>query len=124
MLLVRAAVRISLWMYTHRSIVAGWAAWLSVLAVMIVIAWVIAEAIPFFSDLLGIISSLFSSGFSYYFPALFWFQLIKEGPWYRGWHNISLSILNALCFVVGIGVLGMGTYASVQGECGILGVCE
>lgn len=83
---------------------------------MIVIAWVIAEAIPFFSDLLGIISALFSSGFSYYFPALFWFLLIKEGPWYRGWHNICLSIVNGLAFVVGIGVLGMGTYASVQGK--------
>jgi hypothetical protein len=92
---------------------AGWIVWIALLAIMIVIAWVIAEAIPFFSDLLGIISSLFSSGFSFYFPALFWFMLIREGPCFGSAHNIALSLLNGLCFVVGIIVLGAGTYASV-----------
>lgn len=93
---------------------AGWSVWIGLLIVMTLIAWVIAEAIPFFSDLLGIISSLFISGFTFYFPALFWFQLIKEGKWYVGWRNITLSIVNALVFIIGIVVLGCGTYASVQ----------
>jgi len=92
----------------------GWLVWIAILVVQIVIAWVIAEAIPFFSDLLGIISSLFISGFSFYFPALFWFLLIKEGKWYEGWKNISLSLLNGLCFLIGVAVLGCGTYASVK----------
>ncbi|KAJ9629478.1 hypothetical protein H2203_001852 [Taxawa tesnikishii (nom. ined.)] len=92
---------------------AGWAVWIGILIVQIIIAWVVAEAIPFFGDLLGIISSLFSSGFTFYFPALFWFQLIKEGPWYRGWKNITLSVLNAMCFLIGIAVLGCGTYSSI-----------
>ena len=93
---------------------AGWAVWIAILLAQIVIAFVIAEAIPFFSDLLGIISALFISGFTFYFPALFWFQLIKEGKWYEGWRNITLSILNALVFVIGMAVLGCGTYASVK----------
>ncbi|KAF1343783.1 N amino acid transport system protein [Delphinella strobiligena] len=93
---------------------AGWGVWIALLVVQVVIAWVIAEAIPFFSDLLGIISALFISGFSFYFPALFWFMLIKEGKWYEGWKNITLSILNALCFIIGMAVLGCGTYAAVQ----------
>lgn len=93
---------------------AGWGVWIALLVVQVVIAWVIAEAIPFFSDLLGIISALFISGFSFYFPALFWFILIKEGKWYEGWKNITLSILNALCFIIGMAVLGCGTYAAVQ----------
>lgn len=93
---------------------AGWAVWIGILVIQIVIAWVIAEAIPFFSDLLGIISALFISGFTFYFPALFWFMLIKEGKWYDGWRNISLSILNAICFIIGLAVLGCGTYAAVQ----------
>ncbi|KAK4952985.1 hypothetical protein LTR10_008690 [Elasticomyces elasticus] len=92
----------------------GWAVWLALIAAITVIAWVIAEAIPFFSALLGIISSLFISGFTFYFPALFWFQLIKEGKWYVGWKNITLSIVNALVFCIGIITLGCGTYASVQ----------
>lgn len=91
----------------------GWAVWISVLTVLTLIAWIIAEAIPFFNALLGIISALFISGFTFYFPALFWFQLIKEGKWYVGWKNISLSILNGVIFVIGILILGCGSYASV-----------
>jgi len=53
------------------------------------------------------------SGFTFYFPALFWFQLVKEGKWNAGWKNISLSLLNALCLVIGITILGCGTYAAV-----------
>jgi hypothetical protein len=92
----------------------GWSVWLALIACITVIAWVVAEAIPFFNALLGLISSLFISGFTFYFPALFWFQLIKEGKWYRGWRNITLSIVNALVFCIGLAVLGCGTYASVQ----------
>jgi len=92
----------------------SWGIWISLLTVLTTMAWIIAEAIPFFNALLGIMSALFISGFTFYFPALFWFQLIKEGKWYEGWKNISLSILNAIVFVIGIAVLGCGTYASVQ----------
>lgn len=91
---------------------AGWAVWLAMIASITVIAWVIAEAIPFFNALLGLISSLFISGFTFYFPALFWFQLVKEGKWNATRKNIALSILNALIFIVGIAILGLGTYAS------------
>ncbi|KAK5127319.1 hypothetical protein LTR08_004358 [Meristemomyces frigidus] len=92
---------------------AGWLVWIALLAVITLVAWVIAEAIPFFSALLGIISSLFISGFTFYFPALFWFQLIKEGKWYSG-KNLALSIVNAVIFCIGLIILGCGTYASVQ----------
>lgn len=93
---------------------AGWLVWIGLIAGLTLIAWVIAEAIPFFNALLGLISSLFISGFTFYFPALFWFQLIKEGKWYQGWRNITLSIVNAACLGIGIAVLGLGTYASVE----------
>jgi hypothetical protein len=92
----------------------GWGIWIALIAVITVIAWVIAEAIPFFNALLGLISSLFISGFTFYFPALFWFQLVKEGKWNEGWKNITLSITNAVIFCIGIAILGCGTYASVQ----------
>ncbi|KAF2149043.1 hypothetical protein K461DRAFT_282520 [Myriangium duriaei CBS 260.36] len=92
----------------------GWGVWIGLLVFITIIAWAIANAIPFFSDLLGIISSLFISGFSFYFPALFWFSLIKEGKWHQGWKNISLTILNVLCLIVGVVTLVGGTYASVK----------
>lgn len=98
--------------YIHNK--AGWLTWIALIACITLVAWVIAEAIPFFNALLGIISSLFISGFTFYFPALFWFQLIKEGKWYHGWKNITLSIVNAVVFCIGIAVLVCGTYASVE----------
>ncbi|KAL9588835.1 MAG: hypothetical protein Q9203_002352, partial [Teloschistes exilis] len=92
----------------------GWMVWLALIAGLTLIAWVIAEAIPFFNDLLGIISSLFSSGFTFYFPALFWFYIIKEGKWNATRKNIALSMLNAVVLCIGLIVLVCGTYASIK----------
>ncbi|KAL6712181.1 hypothetical protein ACN47E_000058 [Coniothyrium glycines] len=94
--------------------VRGWGIWFALITIVTIIGWLIAEAIPFFNALLGLISALFISGFTFYFPALFWFQLVKVGKWNAGWKNISLSILNACTFLIGIAVLGCGTYASVE----------
>lgn len=91
----------------------GWITWLILILIVTIFAWIIAEAIPFFSDLLGLISSLFISGFSFYFPAIMWFVLIKEGPW-NSRQNILYSLANALCFIIGIVIFGLGTYASVD----------
>ena len=92
----------------------GWGVWVGLITVVTVIGWIIAEAIPFFNALLGLISSLFISGFTFYWPALFWFQLVKEGKWNTNAKNISLSILNAIVCLIGLVVLGAGTYASVE----------
>lgn len=93
---------------------AGWMVWLAVIGAITVVAFIIAEAVPFFNTLLGLISSLFISGFTFYFPSLFWFMLIKEGKWNASWHNIGLSIANVLIGIIGLAILGLGTWASVQ----------
>jgi hypothetical protein len=90
----------------------GWATWIGLDAIITILAWAIASAIPFFSDLLAICSSLFVSGFTFYFPAIMWFMFIKEGKWYEV-RNLALSATNALCFAVGVIVLGVGTYSSI-----------
>jgi amino acid permease len=92
----------------------GWAVWFALITTVTIIGWIIAEAIPFFNALLGLISSLFISGFTFYFPALFWFKLVKVGKWNANAKNITLSIVNAVIFLIGIIVLGAGTYASVE----------
>ncbi|KAJ9296590.1 hypothetical protein DTO271G3_5288 [Paecilomyces variotii] len=92
----------------------GWITWTVLIAVITVIAWVIAEVIPFFSDLLSISSALFISGFSFYFPALMWFMLICQGKWYSSKKNLALSFLNGLCFLIGLITLVGGTYSSVD----------
>lgn len=90
----------------------GWITWLTLVTIITILAWIIAEAIPFFSDLLSICSCLFISGFTFYFPAWMWFKLIKEGKWYEK-KNLLLAVVNAVVFVIGIIILGCGTYASI-----------
>lgn len=97
----------------HINTKAGWISWLVLITIITIVAWIVAEAIPFFSDLLSIMSCLFISGFTFYFPAWMWFKLIKEGAWYEK-KNLLLAATNGLIFVVGIIVLVGGTYASVQ----------
>lgn len=94
--------------------VRGWSVWICLITIITIIGWVIAEAIPFFNALLGLISSLFISGFTFYFPALFWFQLVREGGCFSTTKNIMLSLLNGAVFIMGIVILGAGTYASVE----------
>ncbi|KAI0393247.1 transmembrane amino acid transporter protein-domain-containing protein [Xylariaceae sp. FL0594] len=90
----------------------GWTTWIILISVITLIAWVIAEAIPFFSDLLAISSSLFVSGFTFYLPAMMWWMLIRQGsPFSR--ENRFAFLMNLLCFIVGLVVLVGGTYASI-----------
>lgn len=91
----------------------GWLSWLGMVFTITIIAWAIAEAIPFFSDLLSISSSLFVSGFSFYLPAIMWFVLLRKGKWYAK-ENIIKSIANALIFLIGLIVLVGGLYASAE----------
>lgn len=90
----------------------GWITWLAVITGGTIIAFVIAEVIPFFSDLLSISSALFISGFTFYFPSLMWFMLIRKGSW-TSRHNLLLAAANGLILAIGLLTLGAGTYSSI-----------
>lgn len=90
----------------------GWATWIMVVTVITLLAWVVAEAIPFFNELLSLTGCLFVSGFSFYVPPIMWFRLLKEGRWYER-RNLPSAMANLFVFVVGVTVLGIGAYASV-----------
>ncbi|KAJ6093176.1 hypothetical protein N7486_008465 [Penicillium sp. IBT 16267x] len=91
----------------------GWITWLAVIAAGTVIAFIIAEVIPFFNDLLSISSSLFISGFTFYFPPMMWVLLLKKGSW-REPKNIIFGVINLIVFLIGIVTLVAGTYASID----------
>ncbi|KAK8149314.1 hypothetical protein G3M48_007564 [Beauveria asiatica] len=91
----------------------GWFWWISLVTVFTIIAWIIAEAIPIFSDLLSLASALFVSGFSFWIPAVMWFYLLCEGPWYSR-KNILISLGSVVAFLIGIITLGAGTYATIK----------
>lgn len=90
----------------------GWATWLGLVFTVTVLAWTVAEAIPIFSDILSISSSLFVSGLSYYIPPVLWFVLLKKGNWYER-ANLKAAVCNGVVFLIGIVILACGTYASV-----------
>ncbi|KAI0133958.1 amino acid transporter-like protein [Xylariales sp. AK1849] len=91
----------------------GWITWLVLITLITIIAWVIAEAIPFFSDLLSISSALFISGFTFYFPAIMWFKLIREGSCFSK-ANILKTVVNVMVFLIGLVTLVGGTYSSIS----------
>lgn len=97
----------------------GWVTWLGAVTMITLAAWIIAELIPFFSELLSLVGALFISGFSFYLPPLMWFLLLKEGSWY-GRENIQSAICNGIVFLIGITVLGCGSYASIVGMVSLL----
>jgi hypothetical protein len=91
----------------------GWLTWLAVITAATIVAFIIAEVIPFFNDLLSISSALFISGFTFYFPAMMWFMLLRKGSWKEP-KNIILAVVNIMIFLIGMVVLVAGTYSSVD----------
>jgi len=97
--------------------VVGWAAWAGILAALWVLAFIIAEVIPFFSDLLSLMSSLFDSFFGFIFWGLAYIRMrrVDYGSTYitsRGFRSIFGFVFNAFLILVGLFTLVAGTYVS------------
>ncbi|KAL4886581.1 transmembrane amino acid transporter protein-domain-containing protein [Aspergillus karnatakaensis] len=99
--------------------VVGWASWIGILAVLWTLAFIIAEVIPFFSDLLSIMSSLFDSFFGFIFWGTAYLRMRYDdyGPGFyrkrglRGWIG---AIVNVGLIGIGFYFLGPGTYVSLH----------
>ncbi|PQE23104.1 amino acid transporter protein [Rutstroemia sp. NJR-2017a WRK4] len=92
----------------------GWIAtgsWVALVVGSWTIAWIIAESIPVFSDLLGFISALFASWFSYGLPGICWFYL-NWGSCTRGTKKWLLSATNFALILLGCIICFVGLYAS------------
>ena len=97
--------------------VIGWAAWAGILALTWIFAFIIAEVIPFFADLLALMSSLFDSFFGWIFWGVAYLRMRSAdlGPGFyrkrgiRGWVGF---LMNIFIIVVGVYFLGVGTYVS------------
>ena len=74
--------------------------WAGIVLLLWVAAWIIAEAIPVFNDLLGLISALFASWFTYGLSGVFWLFLNK-GRYSSSRRKMALTVLNVLIFCVG-----------------------
>ncbi|CAO1621833.1 unnamed protein product [Sympodiomycopsis kandeliae] len=92
--------------------VLGNTVWVGLVFGITVVAWVIAEAIPFFNALLGIIASLFITFFSFVFPGLFYNYILREGAWNKNKKTMFLSVANWAITLMGLFILVAGLYAS------------
>ncbi|BCS25830.1 putative neutral amino acid permease [Aspergillus puulaauensis] len=99
--------------------VVGWASWIGILAVLWTLAFIISQVIPFFQDLLSIMSSLFDSFFGFIFWGVAYLRMRYDdhGPGFyrkrgiRGWIG---AISNVGLIGIGLYFLGPGTYASIE----------
>ncbi len=97
--------------------VVGWASWAGILAATWIVAFVIAEVIPFFSDLLSLMSSLFDSFFGFIFWGVAYMRMRKAdygAGWIarRGIRGLAGFALNVGIILLGVFMLTAGTYVS------------
>ncbi|KAL6714821.1 hypothetical protein ACLMJK_007081 [Lecanora helva] len=85
--------------------------WALIVLVLWIIAWIIAEAIPVFNDLLGLISALFASWFTYGLSGVFWL-FMNYGRYRESPRKMFLTGLNFVIFCIGAAICGIGLYAS------------
>ncbi|KAJ5349290.1 hypothetical protein N7541_007017 [Penicillium brevicompactum] len=85
--------------------------WVAICLVIWVIAWVVAESIPVFNDLLSLISALFGSWFSFGLPAIFWLYM-NQGRYFQNWKKVVLTITNLGVLAIAFAICGLGLYVS------------
>lgn len=95
----------------------GWASWAGILAFLWICAFIVAEVIPFFSDLLAIMSSLFDSFFGFIFWGVAYMRMrhADYGPGFyknRGIGGWIGFIVNIIIILIGLFFLSAGTYVS------------
>ncbi|KAE8375604.1 transmembrane amino acid transporter protein-domain-containing protein [Aspergillus bertholletiae] len=85
--------------------------WIVIALVLWTLAWIIAEAIPVFNNLLSLITALFASWFTYGMSGIFWL-FMNWGNYTASPRKIFLTVVNLI--IVGIGgcLCGLGLYVS------------
>ncbi|OJK01891.1 hypothetical protein ASPACDRAFT_24743 [Aspergillus aculeatus ATCC 16872] len=96
----------------ERSLV-SYGTWVLIVFVLWVIAWVIANAIPVFNDLLNVLAAAFASWFTFGLEGLFWLHINKGQI--TSARKISLAVLNVLLVLMCCVMCGMGLWVSGKG---------
>lgn len=80
--------------------------WSAIVLLLWTLAWIIAEAIPVFNDLLGLISALFASWFTYGLSGVFWLYL-HYGRYRESKRKMALTALNICIFFIGLVIVSV-----------------
>ncbi|KAJ5454010.1 uncharacterized protein N7458_004966 [Penicillium daleae] len=85
--------------------------WLGIAATLWIIAWIISAAIPVFGNLLGLITALFASWFSFCIGGVFWLHINKRRLT-SSKRMIFFTIINLIFIGIGLTMCGMGLWVS------------
>ncbi|KAJ6488493.1 transmembrane amino acid transporter protein-domain-containing protein [Mycena vitilis] len=100
--------------HKHSNSITAWSAWAGIIAVTWVFAFLIAEVVPFFSDLLSLMSSLFDGWFGFVYWGLAYLILYPaKSRWIGPWRSLE-TVFNYGLILFGFFILIAGTYVSVQ----------
>lgn len=94
----------------HRDFKA-YSSWYLINFVLWLVAWIIAGAIPNFGLLLGLISALFCSWFSYGLPGRLWLYMNKRRLT-ANWKKMSLTVINVGILILGAVICVLGMWVS------------
>ncbi|KAK8153149.1 transmembrane amino acid transporter protein-domain-containing protein [Phyllosticta citrichinensis] len=97
--------------YLHSRGFVATASWLGIDAAICVVSFIIAASIPNFSNLLGFVSSLFASLFSYALGGIMWLHVYR-GDYFAGPKRIAAFAAAVGLILIGAAICGLGLYAS------------
>ncbi|TQN70830.1 N amino acid transport system protein [Colletotrichum shisoi] len=88
-------------------------AWIAIVVGIWALSMVIAESIPVFNSLLGLICALFASWFSYGLPGIFWLWM-HYGNWFKDGRQTCKFVANVCLFLTGFLICVLGLWASIE----------
>lgn len=89
------------------------AVWFGITFGIWLISMIIAESIPVFNSLLGLVAALFVSWFSYGLPGIFSLWMHK-GHWFDNKKQITRFIANIVLLITGTMLCVLGLWASIE----------
>ncbi|KAJ7043090.1 transmembrane amino acid transporter protein-domain-containing protein [Mycena alexandri] len=100
--------------HRHSNSIVAWSAWAGIIAVTWVFAFLLAEIIPFFSDFLSLMSSLFDGFFGFTYWGMAYLILVPASKRWNGpWRSFE-TLVNYFFILFGMFMLVAGTYVSIQ----------
>lgn len=100
--------------HRHENTAVAWGSWALIVGLTWTGAFIIAEVIPFFSDMLSLMSSLFDGWFGFIFWGMAYLTLYPGAKKWAGAGRSAETLLNYGIILFGFYILVAGTYTSVK----------
>ncbi|KAI9757510.1 MAG: hypothetical protein M4579_003423 [Chaenotheca gracillima] len=102
--------------HLHSHTAVGWGTWFVLILIMNGAAFVLATAVPIFSQLVGLAASLFAAWYTYGLAGAFWlYDTYHEGSGAKSWrrHRV-MTVINVLTILAGAFICVAGTYVTIR----------